>query len=290
MKVGVIGVGAMGHAMAGHLVRNGHDVTAYDLDQARLAAVREAGGRPVASLTELAAGADILIVMVVSDAQSRTVVNEICSADATTGSLIAITATNHPNTMRELAETAAARGLRFIDAPVCFGLQGAKDGELVSLCGGTAADVSFAAPALRAYSRAVYHVGPVGAGQLAKTCNNMLHWAACVANFEVLLLAKRFGVDAQRLREILLDCPGQNGTLARRDTTRFTWPEKDMDIALDLAQAGGLPLPLFGQIDQLVKLLGPQQVHALLYEGATSYLGRTVAATGTGDAAPSSAS
>ncbi len=127
-----------------------------------------------------------------------------------------------------------------------------------------------------AYSRAVHHVGPVGAGQLAKACNNMLHWAACVANYEVLLLAKRFGVQGQRMREILLDCPGRNGTLERWDSTRFTWPEKDMDIALDLAQAGSLSLPLFGQVDQLVKLLGPDQVRDLLYGGETTYLGSVV--------------
>lgn len=276
MRVGVVGVGVMGHAMAGHLVRKGHDVTAYDVDEARRAAVRETGARPVASLGELTRDAEILIVMVVSDEQSRAVVDEICAGDPARGALIAVAATNHPDTMRELAGKAAERGLRFIDAPVCFGLQGAKEGALVSLCGGSREDVAFAEPALRAYSRAVYHIGPVGTGQLAKTCNNMLHWAACVANYEVLLLAKRFGVDAQRLRETLLDCPGQNGTLAHWDTTRFTWPEKDMDIALDLAQTGGLTLPLFGQVDQLIKLLGPDQVRALLYEGETTYLGRTV--------------
>ena len=112
---------------------------------------------------------------------------------------------------------------------------------------------------------------------LAKTVNNMLHWSACVANFEALLLAKRYGLDAQRMREILLDCPAANGTLRRWDSTRFTWPEKDIDIALDLAQAGGLILPLFGQVDQLVKLLGADQVRALLHEHETTYLGRTIA-------------
>ena len=127
-----------------------------------------------------------------------------------------------------------------------------------------------------AYGRAVHHVGPVGAGQLAKTCNNMMHWVACVANYEVLLLAKRFGVDAQRMREILLDCPAHNVTLKRWDTTRFTWHEKDMDVALDLAQDGGVPLPLFGQVDQLVKRLGPDRVKELLYGEEAEYLGERI--------------
>jgi 3-hydroxyisobutyrate dehydrogenase-like beta-hydroxyacid dehydrogenase len=67
-----------------------------------------------------------------------------------------------------------------------------------------------------------------------------------VANFEALAIAKR-RVDAQRMREVLLKCPGDNGTLRRWDSTRFTWQEKDMDFALELAQDGGLVLPLTGQ-------------------------------------------
>lgn len=279
MKVGVIGIGAMGHAMAGHMVRGGFEVAAYDIDPERRAAAREVGAAPAESLAELAGDADVFVVMVVSDAQSRAVVSELCGA-ARRGALIAIAATNHPDTMKELESQAREAGLRLIDAPVCYGLQGAKEGRLVSLCGGAAEDVEAARPVLESYSRTVYHVGPIGAGQLAKTCNNMLHWAACVANFEVLSLAKRYGIEGQRMREILLDCPGQNGTLAHWDSTRFTWPEKDMDIALELAQSGGLVLPLFGQIDQLVKLLGPDQVKGLLYGPETHYLGRTVSAAG----------
>ena len=78
------------------------------------------------------------------------------------------------------------------------------------------------------------------AGQLAKACNNLLHWAHCVSNYETLLLAKRFGIDAQRMREVLLECPAYNTTLKRWDTTRFTWQEKDMDLTMDLAQMAGL--------------------------------------------------
>ena len=123
------------------------------------------------------------------------------------------------------------------------------------------------------YSRAVHHVGAVGTGQLAKTCNNMMHWAACCANFEVLALAKRYGVDAQRMREILLQCPAKNTTLERWDNTRFTWQEKDMDVAMDLAQTASLPLPLFGTIDQLVKMFKADDVSALLYGEKAHYLG-----------------
>ncbi len=275
MRVAVIGVGAMGLAMAGHLKNAGHEVVVTDIDADRRAAAEADGLAAVETLAKAARQAQVFLVMVATDDQSRAVTEEIL-ATGRPGAAIVIAATNDPRTMQALAAAAAAKGFRFVDAPVVFGLQGAKDGELVSLCGGSADDVGFVEPALTAYSRAVHHVGPVGAGQLAKTCNNMMHWVACVANYEVLLLAKRFGVDAQRMREILLDCPAHNVTLKRWDSTRFTWHEKDMDVALDLAQAGGVPLPLFGQVDQLVKRLGPDRVRQLLYGPEAEYLGERI--------------
>jgi 3-hydroxyisobutyrate dehydrogenase len=275
MRVAVVGVGAMGRAMAGHVAKAGHEVVVTDVDAGARDLAAKDGLTVVDTLAEAATAADAFLVVVVTDDQSRAVCAGIVEA-ANPGAVIAVAATNNPNTMRDLAADAAAAGLGFVDAPVVFGLQGAQAGTLVSLCGGSDEDIERIRPALMAYSRAVYHVGPVGAGQLAKTCNNMMHWVACVANYEMLLLAKRYGVDAQKLREILLDCPARNGTLEHWDTTRFTWHEKDMDVALDLAQAGGVPLPLFGQVDQLVKRLGPDQVKALLHGPEADYLGQRI--------------
>ncbi|MGB8624178.1 MAG: NAD-binding protein, partial [Paracoccaceae bacterium] len=170
-----------------------------------------------------------------------------------------------------------AADVGFVDAPVCYGLQGARKGELISLCGGTAENVERIRPILMCYSRAVEHIGGHGAGHIAKTCNNMMHWAACVANYETLALAKACGIDAQAMRETLLKCPARNTTLERWDTTRFTWHEKDMDVALELSQQAGLALPLFGMVDQLVKRLGPDRVRELLHEPAASYLGQEIA-------------
>jgi len=278
MHAAVIGVGAMGKAMAGHMVTAGHEVFTNDINADNLAASAETGATPIAALDELAQKADLFVVVVVSDAQSRTVTHALLDAGVPAGAVIAVAATNHPDTMRELGADCAAKGVGFIDAPVVYGLQGAIKGELGTLCGGSKEDVEKARPGLEAYSRFVEHVGPLGAGQLAKTCNNMLHWAACCANYEVLLLAKRYGVDAQHMREVLLKCPGKNITLERWDGTKFTWHEKDMDVALDLAQTARTPLPLFGQIDQLVKTLGPDKVKALLYGAEAEYLGGTYGA------------
>jgi 3-hydroxyisobutyrate dehydrogenase-like beta-hydroxyacid dehydrogenase len=275
MKVGIVGVGEMGAAMAGHLVAKGHEVTAYDVDAARVKAVSSRGAAAANSLEELAGKAELFLAVVSTDEQSR-VVTEALAQAARKGALIVVCATNSPNTMKELASFCEARGQHFIDAPVVYGASGAREGTLLSLCGGKEADVERARPVLMAYSRNVLHVGPVGAGQLAKACNNLLHWVHCVSNYETLALAKRFGVDAQKMREVLLECPAFNLTLKRWDNTRFTWQEKDMDVTMELAQQAGLPLPLAGQVDQLVKLFSAADVKALLYGPECSYLGVTV--------------
>ena len=275
MKVGVVGVGEMGAAIAGHLKRKGHEVCAFDIDAGRLQAVAGQGITTVTGLEDLAPFGELFLAIVATDEQSRAVTDTL-SRSANKGALIAVLATNSPNTMVELDRLCRERGKRFIDAPVVYGASGAREGTLLSLCGGTEADVEFASPALMAYSRKVLRVGPVGAGQLAKACNNLLHWVHCVSNYETLLLAKRFGVDAQHMREVLLECPAFNLTLKRWDTTKFTWQEKDMDVTMDLAQQAGLVLPLAGLTDQLVKLLAAKDVKELLYGDGCSYLGRDI--------------
>jgi 3-hydroxyisobutyrate dehydrogenase-like beta-hydroxyacid dehydrogenase len=275
MKVGIVGVGEMGAAMAGHLFAKGHEVCAYDVDPTRLKAVSARGVAVLDSLEKLAKTAELFLIVVSTDEQSREVTTRLAQY-AGSGAVIAVVATNSPNAMKELASLCESAGKHFIDAPVVYGASGAREGTLLSLCGGREADVERARPALMAYSRNVLHVGPVGAGQLAKACNNLLHWVHCVSNYETLLLAKRFGVDAQKMREVLLECPAFNLTLKRWDSTRFTWQEKDMDVTMELAQQAGVPLPLAGQVDQLVKLFSADDVRALLYGPECSYLGVTV--------------
>lgn len=272
MNVSLIGLGDMGHDIARHVVAGGFTVTGFDIDPERRNAAAALGVNVQDTLTDAVAHAKVHIVMVATDEQSEQVTLEILE-NGEAGSVIVITATNGPKTMQALAKTCRERGFGFVDAPVCFGRVGAREGTLASLCGGSDADIETVRPVLDCYSRAVHHIGPVGAGQIGKACNNMMHWAHCVANYEVLLLAKRYGINAQRMREVLLECPAENGTLRRWDSTRFTWHEKDMDLALDMAQAGDIPMPLFGQVDQLVKRLDKDMVKELLHGAEADYLG-----------------
>ena len=273
MKSCVVGIGAMGVEMALHIKNKGQDVIGIDVNLEQVESAKKRGLPSTLDLISEVPNRDVFIVIVATDAQSASVVGQILDNNPKPGSAIVIAGTNHPDTMKSLSDKCVAKQIRLVDAPVVFGMQGARDGNLASLCGGTVEDVEYVTPVLMCYSRAVHHVGAVGTGQLAKTCNNMMHWAACCANFEVLALAKRYGVDAQRMREILLQCPAKNTTLERWDNTRFTWQEKDMDVAMDLAQTASLPLPLFGTIDQLVKMFKADDVSALLYGEKAHYLG-----------------
>ena len=273
MRIAIIGAGEMGLAMGGHIRKKGFEVSAFDINPERLRQASEQGLLPKESLDDAANSADAFLLVVANDQQVVDVCDGLSKA---AGATIVVAATISPETMLALKPRIEARGQHLVDAPVVYGASGAREGTLLSLCGGATEDVERVRPVLSCYSRDVVYVGPLGAGQIAKSCNNLLHWIHCVANFEALLIAKRYGLDAQRMREILLACPGTNGTLARWDTTRFTWQEKDMDVTMDLAQKAGLMLPLSGQVDQIIKTLKAADVKELLYGAEATYLGRTV--------------
>lgn len=278
MKVGMVGYGAMGAAMAGHIAaEDKYDVIGFDVNPDSL---KDAPGQGVAvasSLADVAANAEVIIIMVATDDQTVSVVTSMLET-ASPDTLFAVAATLHPDTMKQLDADVRAKKCAIIDAPVVFGSSGAREGNLLSLCGGAEKDVERAREVLMCYSRDIRHMGGIGKGMLTKTVNNLMHWSNCVANFEAIALGKRFGIQGQKMREVLLECPANNGTLKDWDTTRLTWPVKDMTIALDLAEQGDLTLPHFGQIDQLVRLIKPDQIKGLLYEDSTHYLGKDIRA------------
>jgi len=281
--IGLIGVGGMGLPMVGHLLDAGFAVMVHDVDEGRLGLARERGAEPAPSLARLAASADIVIACLPGDPQLEAVVGEL-APHVRPGQILVVAGTHSLAETRAAAAALAPHGARVVDAPVVFGAAGARDGTLLSLCGGNETDYERVRPVLAAYSgRGVEHVGPLGAGQIAKTCNNLLHWIHSVANYEAIALAKRYGLDPERMRRVLTSCPGDNGTLRRWEDSRFTWQEKDMDLVMDLAQEGGLVLPLSGQVDQLVKLMTASDVTDLLHSDVAQYLGREIRALSAAD-------
>jgi 3-hydroxyisobutyrate dehydrogenase len=163
-----------------------------------------------------------------------------------------------------MEEIAAAHRIGVLDCPVVLGQEAANNGTVTSYVGGEERWLARARPVLAAFSARVLHLGPVGTGQIAKTINNMLLWACMAANFESLALAKTLGADIPRLIEALGHGSGANWSLSRWGKSTGKWAEKDMDVALELAQDAKVPMPLAGLVDQLMKSINQDKMKALL--------------------------
>lgn len=263
MKVAVIGLGTMGLPMAVHIARHGHVLSVYDIRAAAQAEARAAGLEPHTSAREAAQGADVALLMVATDAQVSEVAGALLEAEAPP-KVIAVAATVRPHTLTVLADQCTPRGVSLLDVPVVYGTERVKNGTLLTLAGGDPDILAEVREVFLAYSCEVLWVGPLGAGEVAKMANNMLHWAITVADFEVLSLVRRMGLSVERMRQVLQACPAANQTLDRWQGSRFTWAEKDMDVALEVAQDQHLPLPLAGLVDQLIKGFTPGMIQDLM--------------------------
>jgi len=262
-RTAVIGLGAMGHQMARHMIRAGFDVVGYDIDPAARTRAEGIGVRLAASAGAAARGAELLIIMVQTDAQVEEVVASVLTSLAP-GSVICIASSVSPDLCQRLAKRADERNIGVLDTPVVLGQEAADNGALTTYVGGDERWLALATPALAAFATHVLHLGGPGSGQIAKTINNLLLWACMTANFEALSFGKRLGVDIPRLVDALKHGSGANWSLARWGKSTGKWSEKDMDVALELAQTMKVPLPLFGLVDQLVKALNQERMRALL--------------------------
>jgi 3-hydroxyisobutyrate dehydrogenase-like beta-hydroxyacid dehydrogenase len=264
-RAGVIGLGAMGLQMARHMVRKGFDVAGFDVD---IDAMRRAVGHGVKtclSPAQVGEHAEVVVVMVANDGQ----VDEVIAQSGLLyrlgrGAVVCIASSCAPEICRRMEEIAAPKGIGVLDCPVVLGQEAANNGAVTCYVGGEAQWLARATPVLAAFSGSVLHLGPVGMGQIAKTVNNMLLWTAMAANFEALTLAKELGADIPRLVAALAHGSGANWSLSRWGKSTGKWSEKDMDVALELAQDAKVPIPLAGLVDQLMKRINQEKMKALL--------------------------
>ena len=264
-RTGVIGLGAMGLQMARHMAAKGFAVAGYDVAAAASAQAQGHGIRICGSPAEVGAEAEVVIVMVATDEQVGEVVLSSGLLDRLArGAVICIASSASPDLCRELAQAAAKKGIGVLDTPVVLGQEAANNGMLTIYAGGEEAAFARAKPVLAAFGREVLYLGPSGTGQIAKTINNLLLWACMSANFEALGLAKKLGADIPRLVAALQQGSGANWSLSRWGKSTGKWSEKDMDVALTLAQDAHVPVPLAGLVDQLVKQINQEKMKALL--------------------------
>jgi 3-hydroxyisobutyrate dehydrogenase-like beta-hydroxyacid dehydrogenase len=265
LRAGVIGLGAMGYQMARHLRAKGFGVAGFDLMPDLVAAAREIGVTACASAEDVGRLSDIVIVMVATDQQVEDVlVHDGLAAALPRGGVVCIASSVSPDTCRRLTEICAPHGVDVLDTPVVLGQEAANEGTLTVLVGGPEAALEKARPVLSAFGRHILHLGESGTGQIAKTVNNMLLWACMSANYEVLTLAKKLGADLPKLIGAMAYSSGANWSLAKWGRSTGKWAEKDMDVALDLAQEAKVPVPLSALVDQLMKGMDQAKMKALL--------------------------
>lgn len=262
-RVGLVGCGRMGAPLGGHLLAAGRSLAVYDPVAAAMAPLVDAGAVACAGSADVAARSDVTLVIVVNDAQVRAVVPEVVGA-AAQGSIVAICSSVRPDTCRELARLGRKRGVHVVDAALIRGERGAEAGAVVLYCGGPEEVVARLGRACEPFTEAVIRVGDVGAGQVAKTANNVLLWACIRADVEAQRLGRALGVEPARLREALALGSGANRPLAEWGEHRLRWPHKDLEVALGVAREVGLELPLVETLPALMAELTVDDLHELL--------------------------
>ncbi|MBT9489856.1 MAG: NAD(P)-dependent oxidoreductase [Rubrivivax sp.] len=274
-RVAFLGLGVMGHPMAGHLARAGHQVTVYNRTASKAAAwVAAYGGQAAATPAEAAAGAQIIFACVGNDDDLRAVTLGEQGAFGTMapGSVFVDHTTASAAIARELHAAAQARALHFIDAPVSGGQGGAINGALTVMCGGDLQPFEAIKPVALAFAKAVTLVGDSGAGQLAKMVNQV-----CIAGLvqglaEAIAFGQRAGLDMPLVLDVIGKGAAQSWQLDNRGKTMVDdkfdfgfavdWMRKDLGLVLDESRRNGAQLPVTALVDQFyaeVQALGGQR-------------------------------
>ena len=262
-RVAFLGLGVMGHPMAGHLARAGHRVTVYNRTAAKAQAWSDTyGGTTAATPREAAQGADFVFACVGNDDDLRSVVLGADGAFAgmTPGAVFVDHTTASAEVARELHAAARARNLHFVDAPVSGGQAGAVNGMLTVMCGGDPEPFQAMQPVAMAFSRAVTRVGESGAGQLAKMVNQVAIAGLVQGLSEAIAFGMRAGLDMNLVLDVIGKGAAQSWQMDNRGKTmvegRFDfgfavdWMRKDLGLVLDEARRNGSKLPVTALVDQ----------------------------------------
>ncbi len=263
-KAAFIGLGVMGFPMAGHLTKNGHDVTVYNRTAAKAEAwAKEHGGAAADTPAKASAGAEVVFSCVGNDDDLRSVVygDDGILAGMTKGAIYCDHTTASATVAREIGDKAAGMGIGFLDGPVSGGQAGAENGALTVMVGGDQKDFDVIKPVADSYGKAVTLMGPVGAGQLTKAVNQI-----CIAGLvqglsEGLAFADKAGLDANKVVDVISKGAAQSWQMDNRAETMINdefefgfaveWMRKDMGIAMAEARENGALLPATALVDQL---------------------------------------
>jgi 2-hydroxy-3-oxopropionate reductase len=259
--IGFIGLGVMGAPMAHNLLDAGHDLVVYNRSTAKTERLVAAGATAATSPAEVTGRTEMVLTCLGDDRDVGEVVFDQILPATRAGQLLIDFTTSAPALAREIATSAAERGVDSLDAPVSGGQVGAQDATLAIMVGGNDAAFERAAPLLHHLGTPTY-VGPAGAGHVAKAANQIIVGATIAAVAEALLLAERASVDPAAVRTALaggfadsriLDIHGQRMLdSAFEPGFRAELHRKDLRLALDLARETATALPATSIVAQLL--------------------------------------
>ncbi|REF72275.1 MULTISPECIES: NAD(P)-dependent oxidoreductase [Paracoccus] len=265
-RVAFLGLGVMGFPMAGHLAAAGHEVTVWNRSPAKAEAwAARHKGRLAATAREAAGGVEFVMACVGNDDDLR----QVCLGETGAfagmgrGAVFVDHTTVSAAVTRELSAVAAEAGLGFVDAPVSGGQAGAEGGQLSVMCGGAQADYDRAEPVIAAYAKICKLMGPSGAGQLTKMCNQIAIAGLVQGLSESLHFAEKAGLSIPEVVEVISQGAAGSWQMANRHQTmaenRFDfgfavdWMRKDLGICLATADETGASLPVTALVDQFYK-------------------------------------
>lgn len=265
-KVAFLGLGVMGAPMAGHLQAAGHDVTVYNRTTSKAQDwAGKYGGRWAATPKDAAKGAEFVMACVGNDDDLR----QVCTGDdgafagMAKGAIFVDHTTVSAAVTRELADIAKNLAIGYVDAPISGGQAGAENGQLSVMCGGTQADFDKAAPVIDAYAKICRLIGPVGAGQMTKMCNQIAIAGLVQALSESLAFAQKAGLDVEKVVEVISQGAAGSWQMVNRHKTMAAnefnhgfavdWMRKDLGICLSAADDLKASLPVTALVDQFYK-------------------------------------
>jgi 3-hydroxyisobutyrate dehydrogenase len=255
-KVGFVGLGTMGAAMAANARRAGFEVTAWNRTPGRGGELADLGVDLVDSPAAVAAASEVVITIVSDTPDVEAVVfgEQGVAAGAKAGTLVIDMSTIAPSPTRDFAARLGQRGVHMLDAPVSGGSEGAKKGTLSIFVGGDAADLERARPVLESLGTTITHVGPIGAGQAVKAVNQVILAGTYLGVAEGIVLAIKAGLDVDQVVGALSGGAAQSWVLANRSGRmkdndyplgfKVALHRKDLGIALGMARELGASLPV----------------------------------------------
>jgi 3-hydroxyisobutyrate dehydrogenase len=256
VRVGFVGLGTMGGAMAANAARAGFEVSAWNRTPGRATELEELGVHLRESPAAVAAASEIVITIVsdTPDVEAVLFGPGGVAEGAAPGTLVIDMSTISPSATRQFAERLAAKSVAMLDGPVSGGSEGAKKGTLSIFIGGEAADLERARPVLQSLGTTITHVGPIGSGQAVKAVNQVILAGTYLGVAEGIVLALKAGLDVEQTVAALSGGAAQSWVLANRSGRMLAndYPlgfkvalhRKDLGIALAMARELGASLPV----------------------------------------------